>query len=321
MTYEFTGHIPVLLDEVINQLEENFEKDTAFTLFDFTFGGGGHSMSILKKFPNSRVIAFDQDPDALSNGRKKIKEENLDDRIKLLSGNFTNFDEILSKNSIDCRPNAVLMDLGVSSHHFDEGQRGFSFRFDGPLDMRMNYLKGPSAADVVNNYDAKSLVEIFEKYGEIYNSEKLVTKIIEQRSRKSVDTTFELRDLVYSIWKKKPGEIDPCTQVFQALRIEVNQELQAVETVIDKLKHILPINAVIMIITFHSLEDRIVKKKFKEMSDGKVPFSILTKKPISPSEKEISNNKRSRSAKLRVIKRVSEKKLKNKYHEFSRKEK
>lgn len=320
MTFEFKGHISVLYNEVMTQLESSFGKEKTFTFFDFTFGGGGHSFGVLENFPNATVVAFDQDPDALENGNKRIENSPFANRIHLLKSNFSEFDSALKNANLDIHPDAILMDLGVSSHHFDEGQRGFSFRFDGPLDMRMNYKNGKTASDVINSYTPQELKTVFEKYGEIFNSEKLIQKIVDQRKARPINSTFELRDITYSVWSKKAGKIDPCTQVFQALRMEVNAELDVVETAISKVPRLLNEFGIVMIITFHSLEDRLVKNAFKDLVDSEIPFEILTKKPIVPSDEEISNNKRSRSAKMRVLRRIKDKKLKNKYQIFSRKE-
>jgi len=187
--------------------------------------------------------------------------------------------------------------------------------------MRMDFLKGQTAADIINSFSAEELKRIFIDFGEIYNSEALIERIMIKRQASPILTTFDLKELVYQTWAPKKGvKIDPCTQVFQALRMEVNQELKVIEEVIKKAARVIRPNGIIMAITFHSIEDRTVKNLFKELEEGETPFQIVTKKPIIPSEQEISNNKRSRSAKLRVIKRVSEKKKKNKYHQFSRKE-
>lgn len=320
MTNTYTNHQSVLFDEVLAIIKENYNEGFE-SAFDFTFGGGGHSFGILKMFPKLNMVSFDQDPEALENGWKNISENNLNSRISLLKGNFSQFDKALSDNSINIKPDIVLMDLGVSSHHFDSPGRGFSFRFDAPLDMRMDFSKGITAADIINSYSAEELKKIFIEYGEIYNSESLIEKIESRRLLSPISTTFDLKDLVYQTWgPKKHAKIDPCTQVFQALRMEVNRELQVIEEVIYKVAKVIKPNGIIMAITFHSIEDRTVKNLFKELEDGDEPFQIVTKKPIIPTDAEISNNKRSRSAKLRVIKRVTEKKNKNKYHQFSRKE-
>jgi len=320
MTSSYTAHKPVLFDEVISSIKENLNEDYKMA-YDFTFGGGGHSFGILENFPTLNMISFDQDPEALENGWNNISSKHLEERIKLLRGNFSQFDNVLKENQIINNPDVVLMDLGVSSHHFDSPGRGFSFRFDAPLDMRMDFLKGQTAADIVNSYSSEELKRIFIDFGEIYNSDGLIEKIISKRQSAQILTTFDLKDLVYQTWAPKKGvKIDPCTQVFQALRMEVNQELKVIEEVILKAARAIRPNGIIMAITFHSIEDRTVKNLFKELEEGDVPFQIVTKKPIIPTDAEISNNKRSRSAKLRVIKRVSEKKKKNKYHQFSRKE-
>ncbi|PIP92866.1 MAG: 16S rRNA (cytosine(1402)-N(4))-methyltransferase [Bdellovibrio sp. CG12_big_fil_rev_8_21_14_0_65_39_13] len=320
MINNYTAHQPVLFDEVISSIKDNLSDDYKMA-FDFTFGGGGHSFGLLENFPTLNLISFDQDPEALENGWRNIAAKNLGERIKLLSGNFSQFDNVLRENQITSNPDVILMDLGVSSHHFDSPGRGFSFRFDAPLDMRMDFLKGQTAADIINSFSAEELKRIFIDFGEIYNSEALIERIMIKRQASPILTTFDLKELVYQTWAPKKGvKIDPCTQVFQALRMEVNQELKVIEEVIKKAARVIRPNGIIMAITFHSIEDRTVKNLFKELEEGETPFQIVTKKPIIPSEQEISNNKRSRSAKLRVIKRVSEKKKKNKYHQFSRKE-
>ena len=246
----------------------------------------------------------------------------MSDRIKLINTNFVHFPEMIREHSPEVFAaggfQGILLDLGVSSHHFDEATRGFSFRFDGPLDMRMNHESEEfmTAAEIVNTYDEKDLKRIFEEYGEEKNARKIAAKIIEERKLKPIETTKELENIVFHCYPKEHryGKTNPSTRVFQALRLEVNQELEVLSKTIGQLIPLLKIGGRISIISFHSLEDRIVKNVFRDaQANSDYPVLVLTKKPILPTEEEISHNSRSRSAKLRILERIETKKEKNKY--------
>ena len=265
----------------------------------------------------------DQDPDALKNGEARIASEKMNERIKLIDTNFVHFPEIIKAHSPEIFTETggfqgILLDLGVSSHHFDEADRGFSFRFDGPLDMRMDYESDEflTAEEIVNNYSEEELRRIFEEYGEEKNARKIAVKIATERKVKKISTTKELENIIFHCYPKEHryGKTNPSTRVFQALRLEVNRELEVLSNTIDQLIPLLRVGGRLAIISFHSLEDRIVKNVFRDAAlRTELPVEVLTKKPILPSEEEILNNSRSRSAKLRILERVESKKDKNKY--------
>lgn len=296
-------HFSVLKDECLEFLTENASANSYFA--DLTFGGGGHSFAIVELDETYKLIATDQDPDALNNGRAKIEEKNLTERIELLASNFSNFPKLMSEKYPEVEFQGILMDLGVSSHQFDIPERGFSFKYDAPLDMRMNYDDDSmeTAADICNTRTVEELEEIFRTYGEERFSRRIAEKVVEERP---VKTTKDLEDIIFHCYPKKMrfGKIHPATRCFQALRIAVNEELGVLTEVLPQLVNLLKPGGRLCVISFHSLEDRIVKRAFKEFRGKESPFKILTKKPITPSEKEIAANSRSRSAKLRVIERI-----------------
>ena len=319
---EYKGHYSVLKKEILSFITEKFldEKEPQY-FSDFTFGGGGHSLEILKQSPQFNLVSFDQDPEALKNGKERIVENGVENRINLVDSNFENFPEIINKDFSHIVENGgfsgIIMDLGVSSHHFDSHERGFSFRFDSDLDMRMNPRDEDhlTAKQIINTYTSEELEEIFYKYGEEKLTKSIVANIIKERENKDIESTKELENIIFHTYPKKMrfGSIHPATKCFQALRIEVNRELDIISDLIPRLLPFLKIGGRIAIISFHSLEDRIVKTCFKSLEKSDLPCQIITKKPITPSEEEISENSRSRSAKLRVIERVLVKKTKNKY--------
>jgi 16S rRNA (cytosine1402-N4)-methyltransferase len=328
MTY--TSHYSVLKQECLDSMyadwENSEDKDLLFA--DLTFGGGGHSLAIVARDERAHLISFDQDPDALKNGHKLIEESGNQKRHHLVDSNFCHFGEVVKEKYQDLVDkcggfSAVLMDLGVSSHHFDEGNRGFSFRVDAPLDMRMDSDNDdiPTAKKIVNEYSELELEKLFKEFGEEKFSRRIAQRIAKQREEKPIETTFELAELIKECYpaKLRYGRINPATKCFQALRIEVNRELHVLSEVIPQIIPLLKINGKICVISFHSLEDRIVKHEFKrlEKESEDIICEVVTKKPILPGEKELGENPRSRSAKLRVIKRVKERKQKNKYAKFS----
>ena len=291
-------HVPVLLKEVIENL--NIRHDGIYV--DCTFGGGGHSNEILKVLSEEgRLIAFDQDADA----RKNIPD---DPRVLFIPHNFRHLQRFLRLHKIPL-VDGVLADLGVSSHQFDQAERGFSTRFEGDMDMRMDQRQDVTAYHVLQTYTEQKLHKLFEQYGEVTNSKTLAKKIVETRGNVSLKTISNFRNAVQSIVKGNPNKY--FAQVFQALRIEVNDELGALKEMLQQLPSVLKPGGRAAIITFHSLEDRIVKTYFKKGFDeddpadpfAQTPLSPLiaiTRKPILPSEEEIKRNPRSRSAKLRV---------------------
>ncbi len=298
-------HLPVMPAEVISYLK----IDPSGTYVDCTFGGGGHSQLILDHLnAKGKLIAFDQDKDALQN---KLS----DDRFLLIPQNFRHLLRFLRLHNIT-RINGLLADLGISSHQIDEPSRGFSTRFEAPLDMRMKNDDKKTAADILKNYSQNDLHKIFEEYGEVTNSKTLAKHIIEARYHQSLSTVTEFKNVLYPIVKGNPDKY--FAQVFQALRIEVNDELVALKEMLIQGTQVLAEGGRMVLITFHSLEDRIVKNYFKsagiegevedEIYGKKIPslLEVITKKPITASMEELKNNPRSRSAKLRVAeKKVS----------------
>ncbi len=281
------SHIPVLPSEVISGLAVRAGGD----YLDATVGGGGHTRLILNSAPDVRVTALDQDEDALFAAQKELSQ--FGDRVKFIHTNFAAFN--YPPDSYD----GILADLGVSSHHLDTQSRGFSFRKEANLDMRMNQKQSLTAADVINYWSEADLVDIFFKYGEERLSRRIVRRIIEKRP---FHTTTQLADTVASAVpaKYRHGRIHPATRVFQALRIAVNDELKVLETFLAKAPYALAPNGRLVIISFHSLEDRLVKHSLRDSP----LLRVVTKKPIIATEEEIINNSRSRSAKLRIAQRV-----------------
>jgi 16S rRNA (cytosine1402-N4)-methyltransferase len=300
-------HYSVMKDNYLELFKSTAKNEKKY-FCDLTFGAGGHAFAILKEFPNAILVACDQDPDALKNAKKIIAENGLADRVILIDSNFSNLFEIFKKNMpTDFNGfSGIIADLGVSSHHFDSSERGFSFRFDGPLDMRMDTTNNPiTAEDLVNDLDHEDLANIIYEYGEERYSRKIAEKIIEEREKKRVSTTKELENIVFHVYpaRQRHSGAHPATRTFQALRIKVNDELGVLEKLLEHIPQMLAIDGMAAIISFHSLEDRIAKHRFKKIIENE-KFEILTKKPILPSELEIKSNFRSRSAKMRVLKRI-----------------
>jgi 16S rRNA (cytosine1402-N4)-methyltransferase len=296
-------HIPVLLDEVIENL--NIQPDGVYV--DCTFGGGGHSRAILQHLnEKGRLIAFDQDEDA----KRNIPN---DDRVLFIPNNFRYLQRFLRLNGID-EVNGILADLGVSSHQFDEAGRGFSIRFDASLDMRMDQRQTKTAVDVLNNYSEQQLHKLFEQYGEVTNSKTLAKTIVDARRTAPLKTIPGLKTTLSPIVKGNPNKY--FAQVFQALRIEVNDELGALKEMLEQVPSVLKQGGRIAVITFHSIEDRMVKSFFKDntfdapdenpfvTTERKKVLQPVNKKPIVATNKEIKNNPRARSAKLRVAEKI-----------------
>lgn len=309
MSTEYKKHYSVLFSESMNAINIGINGIDNPVVADMTFGGGGHSCAMAELKDNIKVYSVDQDPDALENGYSLIKSKNLSEKLFLNKMNFENFPKWLKENHPEVKLNGVLLDLGVSSHHFDKFDRGFSFREDAPLDMRMDYTSESTltAAEVLNSSDEEDIANIIYKYGEERLSRRIAKNIVEFRTNKRIETTKELEDIVFHSYpsRQRHGRTHPATKTFQALRIFVNRELDVLENSLEALFNLLAPGGVLAVISFHSLEDRIAKHKFKEIfQTDKNIAKILTKKPIYPSEKEVSENPRSRSAKLRLLQRL-----------------
>jgi len=300
-------HIPVLTKEILNYL--NLKKGGVY--IDCTLGGGGHSKAILEKiYPHGLLIGMDQDIEAIETAREELKS--YIDKVKLVKGNFKNLEEILSDVKIET-VSGIIFDLGVSFHQLKEKERGFSFKEDSHLDMRMDLNQEFNADILINSYSEKDLAEIFEKYGEEQFSRRIARLIAIERKKENINTTKQLADLVIKSLprtkKRHTWRIHPATRVFQAIRIEVNQELKALEKGLNQAIRVLENKGRVCVISYHSLEDRIVKHQFKEVEregkdKGNYGLKIITKKPISPSLKEVEDNPKARSAKLRVAEKI-----------------
>ena len=296
-------HKSVLFDEAIKALDLNENK----IIVDGTAGGGGHSGEIAKRA--KRVISIDQDPDAIT-----VLNERLGDKenVTIVHDNYSNIKNIISNLNIE-KIDGLLLDLGVSSFQLDTAERGFSFHKDAPLDMRMS-KSGLSAYDVVNNYDERQLADIIYRYGEEKFSRRIAANIVKARAKKPIETTFELVDIIKSSMPQKAmRDAHPARRTFQAIRIEVNAELDVLKSTLEDAFDILAPGGRIAIITFHSLEDRIVKEQFAKWCQGctcpkEFPVCVCGKKPkgktlksISPSKEELEENPRARSSRLRIF--------------------
>ena len=298
-----TYHVPVLLNESIDGLD--IKSDGIY--IDVTFGGGGHSKEILRRLgKKGHLYSFDQDPDA---------EKNIvnDDRFTFVRSNFRYLKNWMRYYGVD-HIDGLLADLGVSSHHFDDETRGFSFRFDAPLDMRMNKRAGTTAAEILNNYDEEQLADIFYIYGELKNARKIAATIAKARNEKKIETTDDFLHVTEKLFQRE-REKKEMAKMFQALRIEVNHEMDALKEMLNGAKDLLCEGGRLSVITYHSLEDRIVKNMMKAGNvEGKIkqdffgrieaPFRLINNKVIVPSEEEQQQNPRSRSAKLRVAEKI-----------------
>ena len=308
-------HISVLLNECIDNL--NITPDGIYV--DGTMGGGGHSLEIAKRLTTGRLICIDQDPNAHEAAGKRLAE--YKDRITFVRDNFGNIANILDSLGIE-KIDGMLLDIGVSSHQLDEAERGFSYQQDAPLDMRMNPDRPFSAYDVVNGYDEDELDRVIFTYGEERWARRIAQFIVKEREAKPIETTGELVDIIKKAVPKgarKDGP-HPAKRTFQAIRIEVNGELEVLQRAIDDVAARLAVGGRLCIITFHSLEDRIVKEALRKQENpcicppqfpvcvcGKKPLGrVITRKPILPSKEELEENPRSRSAKLRVLEGVSQ---------------
>lgn len=284
-------HIPVLLDEVIESLSVKKGKK----YIDATLGGGGHTSEILKR--GGIVLGIDQDEDAIQFVKEKYNDAISDGTLKVVKGNFSNIAEIAVANGFG-NVDGILLDLGVSSYQLDASGRGFSLRHDEELDMRMDKDGELTASEVINKYSYEKLVDIFYRYGEEHNARKIAEAIVEKRKKSPIHSTKELAELVLKV-PHKSESIHPATRIFQALRIEVNQELNVLREAIEKCMDLLAEKGVIGVISFHSLEDRIVKQAFDSFT--RWGMGIALKKPLVATQHEQLQNRRSRSAKLRIF--------------------
>ncbi|MDH5608491.1 MAG: 16S rRNA (cytosine(1402)-N(4))-methyltransferase RsmH [Cyclobacteriaceae bacterium] len=297
-------HIPVLLNESV----EGLDIHPGGTYVDVTFGGGGHSAAIYQKLSNGRLIAFDQDPDANKNTRTFESDENRS--FLFVPSNFRHIKRYLKFHG-STQVDGILADLGVSSHQFDEQQRGFSTRFDSALDMRMDYSSpGLTAKEVINSYEESDLVHVLSLYGEIINARTLAARIVRQRNQAPIETTSQLKAIATEV-APRGKTAKYLAQLFQAIRIEVNDEMGALKEMLTQCADVLKPEGRLVVISYHSLEDRLVKNfissgnfKGKQEKDfyGNLirPLDPFNRKPIVPGEEEIAENNRARSAKLRI---------------------
>ena len=304
-------HIPVLYYETLDNLVIN--PDGIY--IDCTLGGGSHSEGILERLSDKGLlISIDQDTNAIEYSKKRL--ERFGSKWKVFKGNFENIDTIAYMAGVD-KVDGVLMDIGVSSKQLDDPDRGFSYRYDVKLDMRMNTEQKISAYDVVNTYSEEQLSKIIFEYGEERHARKIAKLIVEERKSSSIEKTSNLITLIKRAYPERSSK-HPAKKTFQAIRIEVNRELEVLENAMSKAVELLKVGGRLAIITFHSLEDRIVKNKFKDLATackcpkdipicvcgGVKKFEIITKKPIIPIDDELKNNNRAHSSKLRILERI-----------------
>lgn len=304
-------HIPVLYYETLDNLVIN--PDGIY--IDCTLGGGSHSEGILERLSDKGLlISIDQDTNAIEYSKKRL--EKFGSKWKVFKGNFENIDTIAYMAGID-KVDGILMDIGVSSKQLDDPKRGFSYRYDVKLDMRMNTEQKISAYDVVNTYSEEQLSKIIFEYGEERHARKIAKLIVEERKSSPIEKTSDLIALIKRAYPERASK-HPAKKTFQAIRIEVNRELEVLENAMSKAVELLKVGGRLAIITFHSLEDRIVKNKFKDLATackcpkdipicvcgGVKKFEIITKKPIIPVDDELKNNNRAHSSKLRILERI-----------------
>jgi 16S rRNA (cytosine1402-N4)-methyltransferase len=304
-------HEPVLLNEVLEYLRPSRSDGS---IVDATVGLGGHAEALLERHPTVRLIGIDRDPEALERSRQRLAR--FGDRVTLVRGRHESLIDILKQSGIDAI-SGLLADLGVSSMQLDDASRGFSFRFDAPLDMRMG-SEGRTAADLVNSLDEYELTRMLRDYGEEPMARRIARAIVEARSEAPIETTSRLAEIIRSVKRAKPHQIDPSTLTFQALRIATNEELIGLDRFVDDAVSVLETNARVAIISFHSLEDRIVKRAFRRLEGecicppgmpvcgcgAKAIIDVLTNRPVTASDEEETRNPRSRSAKLRVAEKL-----------------
>ncbi|HSA07020.1 MAG TPA: 16S rRNA (cytosine(1402)-N(4))-methyltransferase RsmH [Candidatus Gastranaerophilales bacterium] len=305
-------HKTVLLNEAVDAL--NCRKGKIY--IDATAGGGGHSFAIAEKiFPEGRLIIFDTDPDAIKACTARLEE--YKEITTIIKSNYSEIPDVLKELNIEKITGGILFDLGVSYHQLTSEERGFSFMHDSALDMRMNPDLPVSAYDIVNSWSEEQLYKIFKEFGEERFSRKIAKKLVQIRKTQKINTTKELADILLKNIPRSGQKIHPATRIFQALRIAVNQELELLEKTLNKIVHLLDVNARIVVISFHSLEDRLVKNNFRRYSSkcicplGKMiceceppVLKIISKKPLVPSREELRENPSSRSAKMRIAEKI-----------------
>jgi 16S rRNA (cytosine1402-N4)-methyltransferase len=290
-------HRPVMVEEVLDYLN----LQSGQIILDCTVGGGGHASGILDKIkPDGFLIGIDKDMEILQTAKQALSKTT--GKFKLYHADYSDIDEVLRQAEVD-KVNGVLLDLGVSSLQFDQADRGFSFAKEAPLDMRMDRSRGITAQNLIRRLSETELAELLWKYGEERWSRRIARAILKEKKGVGITSTRQLAAIVERVVPRGKSKIHPATRVFQALRIAVNKELDNLEIFLDKIYNYMAVGARIVIISFHSLEDRIVKSKFIEMAKKNI-FRVLTKKPITPHESEIGENIRSRSAKLRAAERI-----------------
>ncbi len=306
-------HLPVLLRESL----EFLAPERGGVYVDCTMGPGGHAEALLERAPEARLVGIDRDPDAIRLAAERLAP--FADRLRLVTGEFGQVKRLLAELGIERVDGGFLADLGVSSMQLETAERGFSFQRDGPLDMRMGAGE-VTAGDIVNGYQEGELVRIFKDYGEERRARRIAREIVERRGRKPLETTGELRELIARVsGPRRHGQgrrIDPATRVFQALRIEVNEELSGLAALLDQTVELLEQDGRLVVISYHSLEDRIVKHTLRGMARGEVDettgrtrsetrvIELLTGKPVRPQPEEVAANPRSRSARLRAARRI-----------------
>ena len=290
-------HFPVLLEETVNLLSREGEA----VYVDATIGLGGHSYELLRRNPKAYLIGIDKDPNALEVAERRLKE--FEGRFSLYQADYRDIDEVLKAEGVEA-VDGILMDLGVSMLQLKTPERGFSFMEEAPLDMRMDPRQRLTAYDVVNRYSERELARIIREYGEERFAPRIARAIVQYRRKKPIETTRELAEIVErAVPKGFYRRIHPATKTFQAIRIEVNKELEHLKEALLKIPNLLKVGGRVAVISFHSLEDRIVKHTFRHFEKEGL-LKVLTKKPITPSEEEIRKNPPSRSAKLRAAERV-----------------
>jgi 16S rRNA (cytosine1402-N4)-methyltransferase len=295
-------HVPVLLTDLLAMFAPTIESQPGVSLryFDGTFGRGGHLKALMEKYPQISAVACDQDPEAIAYAKENFADWIAEGRLQIHHANFSDFTtERFGQFDL------MLLDLGVSSPQLDQGPRGFSFYHEGPLDMRMNNSEGLTAADIIRDYSEDELNDLFKNLGEISRPYRVTRAIVHDRKEKPFLNTRDLAGLIERVegWHRKGHH--PATQFFLALRLQVNQELEVVENSLEKLAHGLKSKGRLAVLTFHSLEDRIVKNKFKELAETMDAGSIVNKKVIQAEWNEAKDNPRARSAKLRVFERTT----------------
>jgi 16S rRNA (cytosine1402-N4)-methyltransferase len=307
-------HLPVMVAEVLEYLAPR--RETGLWWVDATLGLGGHAEAILEAAPEARLLGIDQDPEALRLAAERLAR--FGERFQPVQGNHRDLAELLAERGVE-KVAGVLADLGVSSLQLDTPERGFSFRADGPLDMRMG-PDGMTAAEIVNSYEEADLERIFRELGEERQARRIARNLVAERTRQPLRTTGELKAVIARAKGRehgpREGRVDPATRVFQALRIEVNQELDGLEKLLDQAVQLIEADGRLVIISFHSLEDRIVKNAFRDLARGEIDqvtgrsqaesqlIEALTRKPVRPSAAEERYNPRSRSARLRAARRL-----------------